>query len=208
MHRHYFPSCPVEGPIEPPVPYNHMGISGAIPKKCSECSHCFEGGCTRFFEEVQRYSHLDFGPCGIDGPTDPVVYEDKFVTAKVEIPRKCLRCSFLFHDSIYGFTCRKDQDKWGRCHRGLDWGAWSPSRIYVELPHPKLTTKVLVDYAHSENLTGFIAEHRRINPGLSIIESKEDYGWFRRLIEQSIPAEPEQGEQVAPCKNDSRVGDS
>jgi len=184
MHRLYFPACPVEGPIDPPVPYGLMGMHGAIPKKCSECRHCFEGGCTRFFEEVQRYMHLDFGPCGIDGPTNPVVYEDTYVVAKVEIPRKCSRCRFLFHDSIYGFTCRKDEEKWGGCYRGLDWGAWSPDRIYIELPHPKLTTKALVDAAHSEDLIGFIGEHRRINPGLSITEAKEDYSLFRSLISQ------------------------
>jgi hypothetical protein len=73
--------------------------------------------------------HLDFGPCGIAGPTDPVIYEDKFIFAKVEIPRKCVRCRFLFHDSIYGFTCRKDSEKWGGCYRGLDWGAWHSRQV-------------------------------------------------------------------------------
>ena len=187
MHRPYFPACPVAGPIDPPVPYGHMVKHGAIPKKCSDCPNCFEGGCTRFFEEVQRHMHLDFGPCGIDGPTDPVVYEDKLIVAKVEIPRKCARCRFLLHKSIYGFTCRKDQEKWGDCYRGLDWGAWSPDRIYIELPHPKLTTKTLVDAVHSEDLIGFIAEHRRISPGISMAEAKEDYSMFRSLITQRAP---------------------
>ena len=195
MHRLYFPACPVEGPIDPPAPYGHLGTHGSIPKKCNDCVYCFEGGCTRFFEEVQRYMHLDFGPCGIAGPTDPVFYEDKFIVAKVEIPRKCVRCRFLFHDSIYGFTCRKDGEKWGGCYRGLDWGAWSPERIYLDLPHPKLTTKVLVDCAHKDDLVGFIAEHRRINPAVSMSEAQEDFSRFRVLISKS--AAKIQGEQGA-----------
>ena len=197
MHRFYFPACPVEGQFDPPIPYGHMGTNGAIPKKCSDCKLCFEGGCTRFFDDVQRYMHLDFGPCGINGPTDPVYYEDHFITAKVEVPRKCVRCPFLFHDSIYGFTCRKDVEKWGGCHRGLDWGAWSPDRIYLELPFPKVTTKTLVNLAHDEDLVGFIAEHRRINPGLSMTEAKEDYSRFRELISRPKKDENNEGEQDA-----------
>jgi len=132
--------------------------------------------------EMQRYLHLDFGPCGIDGPTNPVVFEDKFMVAKVEIPEKCSRCTFLVHNSIHGFTCRKDQDKWGGIYRGLDWGAWAPDRIYPQLPYPRSTSKSLVDAAYDEDLTSFVAEHRRINPGLSMTEAQEDYEYFQTLI--------------------------
>ena len=185
MHRLYFPACPVDGPIDPPVPFCHMGTEGAIPNKCGGCRFSFEGGCTRFFEGLQRYMHLDHGPCGIHGPTDPVVYEDRFIRAKVEVPRKCAGCSFLFHDSIYGFTCSKDADKWGGCYRGLDWGAWSPDRIYFELPHPKLTTKALIDCAYRDDLVSFVAEHRRINPGIPVSEAKSDFVRVRELIGQA-----------------------
>jgi len=41
MHHLYFPACPVEGPIEPPVPFGHMGTrarfrtSAAVAVTCS-----------------------------------------------------------------------------------------------------------------------------------------------------------------------------
>lgn len=189
MHHLYFPACPIEGTIDPPVSFDHLGIRGAIPNKCGHCKYMFEGGCARYFVEVRRYLHLDYGPCGIVGPTDPVYYEDQFVRSKVEIPRKCSSCRFLFQDKIHGFTCRKDNDKWGRCYRGLDWGAWSPDRIYFELPRPKLTTKALVDCAYCEDLVGFIKEYRRINPGISVSEAREDFGRFRELIERRSSAD-------------------
>lgn len=200
MHHLYFPACPVEGPIHPPVPFAHFGTRGAIPNKCGHCKFMFEGGCTRYFEEVQRYMHLDFGPCGIDGPTDPVIYEDKFIQSKVDVPRKCSQCRFLIHDSIYGFTCRKDEEKWGGCYRGLDWGAWSPDRIYLDLPHPKLTTKVLVDRAHDEDLVGFVAEHRRINPDVSMVEARADFAKFRELITQRAFSRNQLGDAANPAK--------
>ncbi|MFK8002746.1 MAG: hypothetical protein AB8H86_24390 [Polyangiales bacterium] len=182
MHRFYFPRCPVEGPTDPPVSYAHGASRGAIPNKCGGCEHSFEGSCARFTDELQRYMHLDHGPCGVDGPTDPVVYEDEFVTSKVEIPRKCADCVFLTHGPIYGFTCRKDEEKWGDCRRGLDWGGWSPERIHLELPPPRVTTKALVDFAYDEERIRFITEHRRVNPGLSMQEAKADYAHLRALI--------------------------
>src|SRR5262245_26778416 len=101
MHKHYFPPCPVDGPIEPPVPYGHMGASGAVPNKCRSCPNLFEGSCLRSIKEVGRYLHLDYGPCGIPGPTDPVIYEDEFITSKVTVPRKCATCHFLKFHQIF-----------------------------------------------------------------------------------------------------------
>jgi len=187
MHHLYFPACPVDGPIDPPVPYGHMVSRGAIPNKCGRCRFMFEGGCTRFMEKLHRYLHLDFGPCGIDGPTDPVIYETRFIRAKVEIPRKCAECRFLIHDSIRGFTCRKDEEKWGDCRRGLDWGSWSPERIEFQLPFPKVTTKALVDCVYGDDLVGFVKEHRRINPGIPMSEAKSDFASMRKLIGQVGP---------------------
>ncbi len=100
MHKYYFPSCKIDGPIEPAVPFNHMGITGSVPKKCSECKHLFEGGCTRYMKEVGHYLHLDHGPCGIHGPTDPVQYKSEYFLSKVEIPRKCNSCLYLMIDKI------------------------------------------------------------------------------------------------------------
>ncbi|GEP45953.1 hypothetical protein [Brevifollis gellanilyticus] len=133
-------------------------------------------------DKLNRYMHLDFGPCGIHGPTDPVVYEDRYIRAKVEIPRKCLRCCFLFNDIIHGFSCRKDAEKWGDCYRGLDWGQWQPDRIFFDLPHPKVTTKALADAAHVNDLKAFVIEYRRANPGLSMDEARRDFARIRELI--------------------------
>jgi hypothetical protein len=196
MHHQYFPACPVKGPIEPPAPFNHLGIQGAIPNKCNRCEFMFEGGCTRYFDKVQHYMHLDFGPCGIDGPTDPVIYEDEFIRSKVEIPRKCRRCRFLFHDYIHGFTCSKDPEKWGYCYRGLDWGAWSPERIYFQLPSPKLTTKVLSDSVYDNNLAVFIIEYRRINPDISMAEARDDFAGLRELVAQQTAQAGREGGSV------------
>lgn len=183
MHRYYFPPCHIDGPIEPPVPFGHMGLRGAVPKKCSNCVQLFEGECTRYIEDVGHYLHLDHGPCGIDGPTDPVVYENQYISSNVEIPRKCSRCVFLGVDAIRGFHCLKDADKWGDFPRGLDWGAWEPEFIYLELPLPKVTTRNLSIFAGQNDLMSFIKEHRRINPGLSIEEAKADFAHFRSVLE-------------------------
>ena len=184
MHRKYFPPCPVNGPIEPPVPFGHMLSRGAVPKKCSECENLFEGECIRYFEQVGHYFHLDYGPCGIDGPTDPVVYEDEFIKGKAEIPRKCDTCPHLAVAPICGFYCCKDSDKWGDFHRGLDWGAWRPAFIYLQLPPPKVTTMALSEHAYNNDLPAFTKEHRRINPGLSIGEARTDFKRFRSVIER------------------------
>ncbi len=159
-----------------------MGSRGAVPKKCSECQHLFEGECVRYIENVGHYLHLDHGPCGINGPTDPVVYEDEFVKSKVEIPRKCANCVHLGIDRIYGLHCTKASDKWGDFHRGLDWGAWQPDYVYLELPLPKVTTKELSQFAHHDDMVAFIKEYRRINPGLSIEEAKVDFAHFRDVL--------------------------
>ena len=182
MHGKYYPRCPVPGPIEPPVPFGHMGSRGAIPQKCSECRHLFEGECTRYIESVGHLLHLDHGPCGIDGPTDPVVREVPFGKSPVEIPRKCVTCAYLGIDQIHGFHCRKDAETWGDFHRGLDWGSWEPACIYLELPLPKVTTQELSRHAQRNDLMSFIKEHRRINPGLSIEEARNDFHHFRTIL--------------------------
>src|SRR5262245_43292684 len=125
MHRDYFPACPVDGPTLPAVPFRHMASVGAIPRKCSTCTRQFEGGCTRAVETRRGYLHLDHGPCGIDGPTDPVPYEHSSLTATVTIPRKCATCVHLAI-THWGFDCGKDKAIWGDLMRGLDWGAWRP----------------------------------------------------------------------------------
>ena len=178
MHRKYFPPCPVDGPIGPPVAFSHLASYGAVPMKCSECQYLFEGECTRFMEDVGQYLHLDHGPCGVRGPTDPVSYEDAFIKSKVEVPRKCVECPHLRVDRIHGFHCHKDADKWGDFHRGLDWGIWAPDRIDIQLSPPKVTSKELALSAERNDMISFIKEYRRINPDFPVEEAKKDFAHF------------------------------
>jgi len=135
-------------------------------------------------EEVGHYLHLDYGYCGIPGPTDPVIYRDQFIVSEVEIPRKCSMCVYLAFDKVRGFYCRKDSEKWGYFDRGLDWGSWQPDCIYLELPFPKITTKALAAHVNSGDLIMFIKEYRRVNPGVSIQEAKNDYWRLRAILER------------------------
>lgn len=161
-----------------------MGSTGAVPQKCSTCENLFEGECTRSLGEVGGHLHLDHGPCGVDGPTDPVTFENQYITSKVKIPRKCSRCRHLAVAAIRGFHCSKDADTWGDFHRSLDWGAWRPDRVYFQLEPPKVTTKMLSEHAFAEERLAFMKEHRRVNPDLSLGEAQADYVSFRAAIEE------------------------
>ncbi|ACL06948.1 hypothetical protein Dalk_5278 [Desulfatibacillum aliphaticivorans] len=182
MHKSYFPSCGVAGPIAPAVRINHLGLIGCIPNKCAGCSHMFEGSCTRGLDAVGRYLHLDHGPCGVPGPTDPVLYESRYIAAKAAIPRKCAACSFLEFEMVQGFICSKDKDIWGDFPRSLDWGAWSPDSLYFDLGPSKNATKQLSVCVQNNNLAGFIEEYRRVNPGLSLYEAKADLATLREIL--------------------------
>ncbi len=188
MYKKYFPACDINGPIEPPVSFGHLGIQGAIPIKCSNCPKLFEGGCTRHIKMVGDYLYLDHGPCGIDGPSDPVIYENAFIQSKVTVPRKCSDCQFLSVAPIWGFECNQDADKWGDFKRGLDWGAWKPDVIYLQLPQPKITTRILSQAIFENDLLTFIREYRRVNLGLSIQEAKADFTILRKRIDNDFEA--------------------
>jgi len=180
MHKYYFPRCPVTGPITPPKRYSHLGSNGAVPRKCADCEFIFEGSCTRGGSKSHIYMHLDHGPCGIDGPTDPVIYEDQWLRSHVEIPRKCATCVFLGVDSIHGFHCKKDASIWGDFPRGLDWGYWEPDCIWIQLPHPKITTRPMMLWAKAGNLAEFIKEYRHTNLDLPLSEAKADFQFIRK----------------------------
>lgn len=105
MYREYFPPCEVEGSVEPPVAFTHMGSVGAVPNKCVTCEHLFEGSCTRAAEELNKFLHLDHGSCKVKGATNPVFYEDDYIKSKVEVPEKCVSCSFLKMETFRGFYC-------------------------------------------------------------------------------------------------------
>ena len=189
MYKYYFPSCSVKGAIEPPVPFGHMLSSGAVPNKCADCEYLFEGSCVRC-PEAKHYLHLDHGPCGVDGPTHPVHYEDQFIKAHVTVPKKCASCNFLKVDRIRDFICTKDKDRWGDFPRGLDWGDWKPDLksycINLQLPLPKVSTPALTQYARNDDIVEFIKEDRRINPGISVEEAKADFKHFREIMKKYL----------------------
>ena len=130
MWHSVFPSCSVDGPIMPAMPFSHMLSRGAVPNKCSDCQFLFEGECTRAMKSLGRFMALDHGTCRVSGSTDPVRFENQFLTSVVEIPRKCSNCALLQIDSIRGFTCGQDAHIWGNFPRELDWGSWHP-RVFL-----------------------------------------------------------------------------
>jgi len=185
MHRRYFPACPVDGPIDPPVAFGHGASHGAVPNKCSECVKFFEGECTRFIEEVGHYLYLDHGPCGINGPTEPVEYQGSATKSKALVPRKCAHCKFLMPDSVHGFCCAKDPEKWGDFPRGLDWGTWVPKAIYINLPQGKKSNENLSIYAANNDEAKFLKEYRYLNPTISMVEAKSDFENYRSILERA-----------------------
>jgi hypothetical protein len=183
MHRQAFPPCQVEGDIQPSASFSHMGFEGAIPNKCASCQQLFEGECLRGWTLQAQYLNLDHGPCGVHGPTDPILYEDQFVDAKVEIPRKCSTCRYLEHDRIRGLVCREDRQIWGDFPRSLDWGAWQPDTVYLELPNPKRTNRALMELVQHDKFLEFVKESRRLNPGYSIQKAQDDFADLKSRLE-------------------------
>jgi hypothetical protein len=180
MHINYFPACPVDGPIEPLVYYKYSGTF--VPNKCSTCKHFFEASCNRVFAAGgNHWMELDFGPCGIDGPTDPIKFEIDLFISKVTIPRKCRQCEYLKVDLSWGFQCRKTQFRGGTL-RGLDWGSWIPDKAYLELPPGKNTSREMSESVHQNNWDLFLKEYQFYNSGLSIEEAKRDFQFLRNKL--------------------------
>ena len=164
------------------MPFSHMLSRGAVPNKCSDCQFLFEGECTRAMKSLGRFMALDHGTCRVSGSTDPVRFENQFLTSVVEIPRKCSNCALLQIDSIRGFTCGQDAHIWGNFPRELDWGSWHPEYFYVELPQPKMTRRALIEQLWARDLVGFLKEYRRINPDTAMSEARDDYARLLQLI--------------------------
>ena len=135
----------------------HLAIwDGAVLKKRNTCKYLFERDYLRAVELTGCYLHLDHGDCGINVLSDSVKHKDHFVQSEVEIPRKCSECIHLLINLCYEFYCAKDTDKWSDFHRSLDWDVWKTEIIYVELPPPKVTTRILCQLANKDDLIGFI----------------------------------------------------
>ena len=158
MFQRQFPICQVEGPIEPAVPFSHMGFGGAIPNKCRNCKLMFEGSCTRGGYIGIPYLQLDYGPCGIDGPTFSVEFDNTEQNRRVGIPWKCSTCHFL-----RDLNCTKDDEKWGRRYRGLDWGDELVSLTRWVTTKEKDTTKEEKLYMIIFNMShGFVDRNGKI----------------------------------------------
>ncbi len=194
MLSRYFPKCTVVGPIEPPMPFQHLGSRGFVPKKCRDCKMLFEGECNRNTDLNMGWAHLDFGPCGIPGPTDPMIYQDEFVIAKVPVPRKCSTCRFISLDPIRGFHCTKEREKWGDLDRGLDWGDWQPTVPPIGLPYPQRINDRMRELALHGDVVDFIIEFRKENPA-SIPAAKEAYLELKAALEEATnkPMHPSGG---------------
>ncbi|MBK8252682.1 MAG: hypothetical protein IPK82_08445 [Polyangiaceae bacterium] len=182
MYVRYFPRCPDNGPIYPEQPFGHFGFEGAVPRKCRRCKYLFEGECTRNAANGQPYLMLDHGPCPVDGPTDPVQYENEFVVSKVQVPRKCSTCRFLRLDSIQGFVCGAEPHIWGDFPRGLDWGSWRPSGPIITLPAPFRSTRDLTDTVIRSDKKAFVTMFRKLNPEVPLAEIRRVYELAREQL--------------------------
>ena len=96
---------------EPPVPFGHLGLRGAVPQTVQRllADFLFEGSCTRAAGELAGILCVDHGFCPASlGETDPVFVEHTYFSSKVTVPRECSSCSFLRIDMISrAFHCGK-----------------------------------------------------------------------------------------------------
>lgn len=173
MYRTVFPRCTVPGSFEP-EPYSHL-INGAVPRKCRECDHLFEGSCRRAMAQVQGYLSLDHGPCPIKGPTDPVLVETQHYLSKVYVPSKCRTCRNLLLDSIQGFVCNLEREKWGSFPRALDWGSWSPEHPNLGLQSGRSVSVEVLQAVSERNEVGAIKAFRAVHRDATLKEAREAY---------------------------------
>lgn len=171
MHRQAFPFCTVAGPLDP-VPFAHLVFRGAIPRKCSECEHCFEGSCLRAASSLHRYLDLDHGFCGIPGDSEPVQLAWPEVPGDLEVPKKCSTCPYLKLDSVRGVVCAKDAEVWGDFHRSLDWGLRAPDVAVPTVPGLHITLRFARLAAAGDGVNA-LREFRASNPNASIATGKE-----------------------------------
>ncbi len=174
MYRQAFPRCTVFGPVDP-VPYSHMLLSGAIPRKCRSCRYLFEGSCTRATVQVEGYLALDHGPCAVKGPTHPVLVESQYFVSKLHVPAKCKTCSYLNCSPSTGFFCGLDTEKWGHFPRTLDWGSWSPEFPNLGLKSGRSVTVQFLRAVKERDEAAAIRVFREEHADASFKEAREAY---------------------------------
>ena len=160
-------------------------MSGAVPSKCGQCQHMFEGGCRRAMEQVQGYLALDHGPCPVKGPTNPVKVESKYYMSKVEVPAKCQSCSHLELDRIHGFVCNLDRVTWGAFPRTLDWGAWSPEFPNLGLQSGRSVPHEVLAAVKAGSETEAIKAFRAVHSDATIKEAREAYAELRIQLSEA-----------------------
>jgi hypothetical protein len=197
MYGRAFPKCKIKGSYKP-VPFGHLILRGCIPKKCSKCKFLFEGGCDRASKQLTRlsgYLELDYGPCNVDGDTNPelIFFEldkplgelkidfhkqiDELHFPKIggfAIPKKCICCNFLSFD-IINPCCNFEREKWGDFPRALDWGNWSPDFPNVDLSSGKFVSIDLIETVQEGKEAEAIKIFRVINKGTSIKEARDAF---------------------------------
>jgi len=184
MYKRSFPKCTIAGPVDP-VPFSHLGLQGAVPRKCSGCKFMFEAECLRAAEQVKGYLALDHGPCPIKGETKPVLFETEFIKSKVFVPSKCTSCRHLGFSPFSGFTCQYEIEKWGNFPRTLDWGAWSPEHPSLGLSSGRSVPLELLQAVQANNEAAGVKAFREAFPDSTIREARDAFAELRSQWPQS-----------------------
>jgi len=88
-----------------------------------DCGHLVWRILQTAMEWIGRILLLDYGPCGETRLQIPLFTSPICSYQKLKIPRKMSAMCFFGANRDSVFFCKKDEKKWGRCGRGLDWGA-------------------------------------------------------------------------------------
>ena len=174
MYRRSFPKCTITGSVDP-VPFNHLGLQGAVPRKCAECKLMFEAECRRAADQVKGYLALDHGPCPVKGETKPICYENQFVKSKVFIPSKCRTCRHLEFSIYRGFICKYEIEKWGKFPRTLDWGVWAPEHPNLGLSTGRSVPLELLQAVQMGNEAAGVKAFRKAFPDSTIREARDAF---------------------------------
>lgn len=184
MFRRAFPRCGVSGSVEP-SPYNHLGLKGSIPVKCSTCALQLEGECTRAMDQTHGFLELDHGPCPITGDTHPVTVVTQWFESKVSVPAKCSTCRHLEVSRSRGFTCGFESERWGFFRRGLDWGSWSPELPNVGLSSRRRVSQEVLRAAVDGNEAEMVRAFRAEFPEASVSEARQAFAELRAQVEKA-----------------------
>jgi hypothetical protein len=131
---------------------------------------------------VQDYLSLDHGPCPVKGSTAPIRIETAYYQSKVYVPTKCVKCVNLELDSVRGFVCNLDRERWGAFPRTLDWGSWSPEHPNLGLESGRSVShevmQAVVQGREAEAIKAFRSSH----PDATFREARDAYAELRAQL--------------------------